>query len=89
MIIIEIPGYKRLEIKHIVCDYNGTIAVDGKLIGGIRKIINDLIGLRYCLQKYNRCIWLFHRAKKTDCNFKKLNRNYTEMRSINSHPCHF
>ena len=42
MIIIEIPGYKRLEIKHIVCDYNGTIAVDGKLIDGVRIIINDI-----------------------------------------------
>ena len=42
MIIIEIPGYKRLEINHIVCDYNGTIAVDGNLIDGVRKIINDL-----------------------------------------------
>jgi soluble P-type ATPase len=42
MMIIEIPGYKSLEIKHIVCDYNGTIAIDGKLINGVRKIINDL-----------------------------------------------
>jgi soluble P-type ATPase len=42
MMIIDIPGYIRLEIKHVVCDYNGTIAVDGKLIDGVRKIINEL-----------------------------------------------
>lgn len=42
MIIIDIPGYKRLEIEHLVCDYNGTIAVDGKLIDGVQKIINVL-----------------------------------------------
>jgi P-type E1-E2 ATPase len=40
--IFDIPGYIRLEIKHIVCDYNGTIAVDGKLIDGVCKIINEL-----------------------------------------------
>lgn len=39
---IDIPGYIRLEIKHVVCDYNGTIAVDGKLIHGVCEIINEL-----------------------------------------------
>jgi P-type E1-E2 ATPase len=42
MMIIDIPGYIRLEIKHVVCDYNGTIAVDGKLIDGVREIMNEL-----------------------------------------------
>jgi len=42
MITIDIPGFKRLEIKHVVCDYNGTIAVDGKMIEGVCEIINDL-----------------------------------------------
>ena len=42
MIVIDIPGYIRLEIKHVVCDYNGTIAVDGKLIDGVEKIMNEL-----------------------------------------------
>ena len=40
--IIDIPGHIRLEIKHVVCDYNGTIAFDGKLIDGVREIINEL-----------------------------------------------
>ncbi len=40
--IIDIPGHIRLEIKHVVCDYNGTIAVDGKLIDGVREIMNEL-----------------------------------------------
>ena len=26
---IEIPGYKTLELKYLVLDYNGTIAIDG------------------------------------------------------------
>ncbi|MFO7971805.1 MAG: ATPase P [Desulfobacterales bacterium] len=42
MMIFDIPGYTRLDIKHVVCDYNGTIAVDGKLICGVCEIINEL-----------------------------------------------
>lgn len=42
MIIYEIPGREDLEIKNIVFDYNGTIAKDGKLIGGVKELINSL-----------------------------------------------
>lgn len=37
MIYIEIPGRKPLSISHIVLDYNGTIAVDGVLIEGVKE----------------------------------------------------
>ena len=40
--IIEIPGREKIEIKDIVFDYNGTIAIDGKLIGDVSKNINEL-----------------------------------------------
>ena len=30
MIDIEIPGLQKLEIEHVVFDYNGTLAVDGR-----------------------------------------------------------
>ena len=40
--IVEIPGRETLEIKDIVFDYNGTIAIDGKLIGDVSKNINEL-----------------------------------------------
>ena len=42
MIIYEIPGREDLEIKNIVFDYNGTIAKDGKLIEGVKELINSL-----------------------------------------------
>jgi len=41
-VILEIPGREKIEIKNVVFDYNGTIAIDGKLIEGIDKIINEL-----------------------------------------------
>lgn len=42
MILYQIPGRKDIEIENIVFDYNGTIAVNGKLINGVSKLINEL-----------------------------------------------
>lgn len=42
MIAIDIPGYKRLELKHLVLDYNGTLACDGQLIEGVKTCLNRL-----------------------------------------------
>lgn len=41
MMKIEIPGREVLEIENIVFDYNGTIAIDGKLIKGVSESINE------------------------------------------------
>jgi len=42
MIEITIPGYKKLFFEHLVLDYNGTIACDGKLIDGVIEVLNEL-----------------------------------------------
>lgn len=39
---IKIPGRKTLDIKHLLLDYNGTIAVDGQLIKIVEEKINIL-----------------------------------------------
>ncbi|MGB6128358.1 MAG: hypothetical protein WBG30_06370 [Psychrilyobacter sp.] len=39
---IKIPRGKEFDIKHIVSDYNGTIALDGKLVEGVAELINEL-----------------------------------------------
>jgi len=39
---INIPRGEKFEIKHIVSDYNGTIALDGKLVEGVAELINEL-----------------------------------------------
>ncbi|MBS3750238.1 MAG: hypothetical protein KGY39_01900 [Anaerolineales bacterium] len=36
MISLEIPGRGKLEIKYAAFDVNGTLAVDGRLVDGIR-----------------------------------------------------
>lgn len=43
MIEINIPGDRRLQLKHIVLDYNGTIACDGDLIAGVKENLVALV----------------------------------------------
>lgn len=35
MLTVDIPGYKILQLNHLVMDYNGTVAVDGNLVAGV------------------------------------------------------
>ncbi|MFH2057969.1 MAG: ATPase P [Pseudomonadota bacterium] len=37
MMNIDIPGFGKIEIEHVVFDYNGTIAQDGELIKGVKE----------------------------------------------------
>jgi len=39
---LEIPGQEKIEIKDVVFDYNGTIAIDGLLIESVGEYINEL-----------------------------------------------
>jgi len=42
MIEIAIPGHGKLKLKHLVLDYNGTLAVDGRLLAGVRDALVEL-----------------------------------------------
>lgn len=42
MLRIEIPGRDIYEIAHLVCDVNGTLALDGELLPGIAMALNEL-----------------------------------------------
>ncbi len=43
MIQIDIPGRKsRLEIDHLVLDFNGTLAQDGKILPGVADLLRRL-----------------------------------------------
>ncbi len=41
----EVPGFGTLIVRHLVVDYNGTLAVDGKLLPGVAEQIRALAGL--------------------------------------------
>jgi P-type E1-E2 ATPase len=42
MIKIDIPGFAKFQIQHLVLDVNGTLAKDGQLIEGVRELLNEL-----------------------------------------------
>ena len=42
MLKYEIPGYKTIEIEYLVLDFNGTLAVDGRTVDGVRRCLEDL-----------------------------------------------
>jgi len=39
---IDLPGERSVQIEHLVLDYNGTLAVDGRLIPGVRELLRSL-----------------------------------------------
>lgn len=42
MLCLTIPGRPGLHIHHLVCDFNGTLAVDGQLIPGLKPLFTQL-----------------------------------------------
>jgi soluble P-type ATPase len=42
MIYLNIPGRDQVQLQHLVCDVNGTLAVDGKLLDGLVRILTSL-----------------------------------------------
>ena len=42
MIELNIPGRGTIQLEHLVCDVNGTLALDGQLHEGIPRLLNSL-----------------------------------------------
>jgi len=42
MIELNIPGRGLIELEHLVCDVNGTLAVDGRLLEGVARALTAL-----------------------------------------------
>ena len=42
MITIDIPGNRKMRVKYLVLDYNGTLAIDGKLMAGLEPLLKLL-----------------------------------------------
>ena len=39
MVVIDIPGFTKLQLKYMVLDYNGTLAVDGDMLPGVKETL--------------------------------------------------
>ena len=42
MYTVDIPGYKIIQLEHLVLDYNGTLAFDGRLLEGVSPRLEQL-----------------------------------------------
>jgi soluble P-type ATPase len=42
VLAIDIPSFGALRLEHLVLDFNGTLAIDGRLIPGVRERLNRL-----------------------------------------------
>jgi soluble P-type ATPase len=42
VISVDIPGFRHLDLAHLVLDYNGTLAVDGVLLPGVADALRAL-----------------------------------------------
>jgi len=41
MVEVEIPTFGLVRAEHLVLDFTGTLAVDGKLLPGVKELLND------------------------------------------------
>jgi soluble P-type ATPase len=44
MIEVSIPGHEDLKLTHLVLDYNGTMACDGRILDGVAEALGRLAG---------------------------------------------
>jgi len=42
MLEIDIPGYKLLQLEHLLLNYNGTLAFEGELLDGVDTALSRL-----------------------------------------------
>ena len=40
--LIDIPGFGQLAPRHLLLDFNGTLAVDGRVLPGVAPLLKDL-----------------------------------------------
>ena len=45
MLELDIPNFGAITIQHLVCDYNGTLAVDGRLPTSVKEQLNRIAEL--------------------------------------------
>jgi soluble P-type ATPase len=45
MIKVDIPGFKSLDLEHLVLDFNGTLACDGDLLPEVAERLNHLASM--------------------------------------------
>jgi soluble P-type ATPase len=80
---IDIPGKKPFELKNIVFDYNGTIAIDGKVIKGVSENINELAGkLNFYVVTADTYGSVEKELAKTNCKIIKIPKSAQDLSKL-------
>ncbi|MCE1188246.1 MAG: ATPase P [Ignavibacteria bacterium] len=83
MITIDIPGNKKIEAEHLVLDYNGTLAIDGTLIPGVREILNSLAeDLKIHIVTANTFGKTTENLVDIDCNLVIINNDFQQLQKV-------
>jgi len=45
MLEIDIPGFGFVRLEHLVSDFTGTLSVDGRLLPGVKEMLNNVAGV--------------------------------------------
>ena len=77
MISVDIPGNKILNLENLVLDYNGTLAIDGIIINGVKEKLN------YLSTKLNVHVITADTFGKAAENLSDVNCNLTILKSSN------
>jgi len=82
--IIDIPGRKTFEIKNVVFDYNGTIAIDGKVIEGVSENINKLSSIfNFYIITADTYGSVEKELKNTNCEVIKIPKSTQDISKLN------
>jgi len=80
---INIPGRDSFDIKNIVFDYNGTIAIDGKLIDGVTENINELSNIfNFYVITADTFGTVKNELKNTNCEVITISKNLQDISKL-------
>ncbi|MFC2114157.1 HAD family hydrolase [Bacteroidota bacterium] len=86
MLTLQIPGFKQMELAYLVCDFNGTLAKDGKLYQEVISLLNELsLDLKLYLLSADTYGNIQEESKKLNATVKIIsaqNQDYTKQQFV-------
>jgi soluble P-type ATPase len=81
MLTIEVPAFGEIKLQHLVCDFSGTLSVDGKLIDGVEERLNSLAkDLQIHVLTADTHGGAEEALKGIDCKFQLLDLKYQDFK---------
>jgi soluble P-type ATPase len=83
MITLEIPRFKVIQAEYLVLDYNGTLAIDGTLIPGVKETLNTLAeDLKIHIVTANTFGKITENLVDVNCNLVIINKDHQQLQKV-------